>query len=203
MTFRLTKRGHFHGISLGLLALADYLAGGSKRRRRALSLWDEDMRNRQQHETDTGHLPSGGGMTGGQRRAEIRALAEQLGLAPLSAPRTHQILLTAAPAAGLTAVKVGAAWRVASGFAHGRYWPNLRASQPRAVIPGGDGHTVAFVLDEDQHRPLAEYRALVFLARADHLPRTGTAMGDVLRLVQTLAPRTPTATLCGAGYGSG
>ncbi|MFD7068279.1 TniQ family protein [Streptomyces sp. NPDC059913] len=25
MTFRLTKRGHFHGISLGLLALADYL----------------------------------------------------------------------------------------------------------------------------------------------------------------------------------
>ncbi|MGA5114927.1 hypothetical protein [Streptomyces pseudogriseolus] len=60
--------------------------------------------------------------------------------------------------AGLTAVEVGAAWRAASGFAHGRYWPNLRASQPRAAIPGADGvHTVALVIDEDQHRPLAEY----------------------------------------------
>jgi len=116
------------------------------------------MRNRQQHETDTGHLPSGGGMTGAQRRAEIRDIADQLGLAPLTAPRTHQILLTAAPAAGLTAVKACAAERAASRFAHGRYWPNLRASQPRAVIPGDDGvHTVAFILDEDQHRPLADY----------------------------------------------
>lgn len=114
-------------------------AGRNERRRRALSLWDEDMRNRHQHETDTGHQPSGGGMTGAQRRAEIRALADRLALAPLTAPKTHQILLTAAPAAGLTAVKVGAAWRAASGFAHGRYWPNLRASQPRAAIPGADG----------------------------------------------------------------
>ncbi|PAK22748.1 hypothetical protein CJD44_33335 [Streptomyces sp. alain-838] len=47
-------------------------------------------------------------------------------------------------------------------FAHGRYWPNLRASQPRAAIPGDDGiHTVALVIDEDQHRPLAEYCRIV------------------------------------------
>lgn len=32
--------------------------GRSERQRRALSLWDEDLRNRQQHETDTGHLPN-------------------------------------------------------------------------------------------------------------------------------------------------
>ncbi|MFE4960742.1 hypothetical protein ACFRCW_44215 [Streptomyces sp. NPDC056653] len=122
------------------------------------------MRNRQQHETDTGHLPSGGGMTGAQRRAEIRALADWLGLAPLTAPRTHQILLSAAPAAGLSVVKVCAAWRAASGFAHGRYWPNLRASQPRAAIAGDDGvHTVAFVIDEDQHRPLTEYCRVMLL----------------------------------------
>ncbi|SEB29859.1 hypothetical protein SAMN04490357_0033 [Streptomyces misionensis] len=51
-----------------------------------------------------------------------------------------------------------AAWRAASGFAHGRYWPHLRASQSRATIAGDDGvHTVAFVIDADQHRPLAEY----------------------------------------------
>ncbi|MEU4040252.1 hypothetical protein [Streptomyces collinus] len=81
-------------------------AGRSERRRHALSLWGEDMRNRQQHETDTGHLPCGGGLTGAERLAEIRALADQLGLAPLTASRSHQILLTAAPAAGLTALKV-------------------------------------------------------------------------------------------------
>lgn len=132
--------------------------GRAERRRRALSLWDEDMRNRQQHETDTGHQPSGDGMTGAQRRAEIRGIADRLGLPPLTRPGTHQIVLAAAPTAGLTAGKVGAAWRAASGFAHGRYWPNLRASQPRAVIPGADGvHTVALVIDEDLHRPLAEY----------------------------------------------
>ncbi|MFE5406953.1 hypothetical protein ACFQ9Z_37880 [Streptomyces sp. NPDC056580] len=136
------------------------LEGSSRdeRRRRALSLWDEDMRNRHQHEQDTGHLPTGGGTTGAQRRADIRAIADGLGLAPLTAPKTHQILLAAAPAAGLTAVTVCAAWRAASGFAHGRYWPNLRASQPRAAREGTDGvHTFALVIDEDQHRPLAEH----------------------------------------------
>ncbi|MGW2448801.1 hypothetical protein [Streptomyces sp. NPDC001675] len=85
------------------------------------------------------------------------------------APVTGPILLAAAPAAGLSAVKVGAAWRAASGFAHGRYWPNPRASQPRAVLPGDDGvHTVAFVLDEDQHRPLAEYCRTMLLRLQEH-----------------------------------
>ncbi|GGZ25489.1 hypothetical protein GCM10010300_81080 [Streptomyces olivaceoviridis] len=127
------------------------------------------MRNRQQHETDTGHHPSQTGMTGAQRRAEIRALADQIGLAPLTRPGTHQILLTAAPAAGLTAVKVGAAWRPASGFAHGRYWPNLRASQPRAAVPGADGvHTVALIIDEDQHRPVAEYCRVMLRQLQEH-----------------------------------
>lgn len=149
-------RGALENFATGLWLLDG--AGRAERRRRALSLWDEDMRNRNQHEQDTGHLPSGGGLSGAQRRAEIRAIADNLTLAPLAAPRTHQILLAAAPAAGLTALKVCAAWRAASGFAHGRYWPNLRASQPRAAIPGDDGiHTVALVIDEDQHRTLAEY----------------------------------------------
>ncbi|WP_060905167.1 hypothetical protein [Streptomyces scabiei] len=46
---------------------------------------------------DTGHLPTGGGMRGARRRAEIRAIADHLALAPLTAPRTHRILLAAAP----------------------------------------------------------------------------------------------------------
>ncbi|MBL1087443.1 hypothetical protein JK359_36760 [Streptomyces actinomycinicus] len=153
--------------------------GRSERRRRALSLWDEDMRNRHQHETDTGYLPSGGGMSGAQRRAEIRAIADQLGLAPLTAPRTHQILLTAAPAAGLPAVKVCAVWRAASGFAHGRYWPNLRASQPRAAMAETGGvHTIAFVIDEDQHRPLAEYCHTMLSRLQEHYAARAQAHGQ-------------------------
>nr|WP_181852515.1 hypothetical protein [Streptomyces sp. HB202] len=122
-------RGALENFATGLWLLDG--TGRAERRRRALSLWDEDMRNRHQHEQDTGHLPAGGGLSGAQRRAEIRAIADHLALAPLTAPRTHQILLAAAPTAGLTAVKVGAAWRAASGFAHGRYWPHLRLPAPR------------------------------------------------------------------------
>ncbi|MEU0206625.1 hypothetical protein [Streptomyces canus] len=48
-------------------------------------------------------------MTGAQRRAEVRAIADHLALAPVAAPRTHQILLAAAPTAGLTGARVGAA----------------------------------------------------------------------------------------------
>jgi hypothetical protein len=160
-------RGALENFATGLWLLDG--TGRAERRRRALSLWDEDMRNRHQHEQDTGHLPTGGGLSGAQRRAEIRAIADHLALAPLTAPRTHQILLAAAPVAGLTAVEVGAAWRAASGFAHGRYWPNLRASQPRAAIPGDDGvHTVALVIDEDQHRPLAEYCRIMLRRLQEH-----------------------------------
>ncbi|MFF4845876.1 hypothetical protein [Streptomyces collinus] len=55
-------RGALEDFATGLWLLDG--TGRSERRRRALSVWDEDMRNRQQHERDTGHLPSGGGMTG-------------------------------------------------------------------------------------------------------------------------------------------
>ncbi|WP_329538335.1 hypothetical protein OG568_53265 (plasmid) [Streptomyces sp. NBC_01450] len=68
-------------------------------------------------------------MNGTQRRAEIRDLADQLGLNPLAAPKTNQILHRAAPTVGLTAVKVCAAWRTASGFAHGRYGGSCRQVQ--------------------------------------------------------------------------
>ncbi|WP_406340232.1 hypothetical protein [Streptomyces sp. NBC_00648] len=150
-------RGALENFATGIWLLTG--PDRSERRRRALSLWDEDMRNRYQHEQDTGQVPAPPGMSGAQRCDEIRSLASQLALAPLTAPKTHAILLEAAPAAGLTAVRVGAAWRAASGFAHGRYWPNLRASQPHAALAADDRgvHTFALVIDEDQHKPLAQY----------------------------------------------
>ncbi|MFC9635306.1 hypothetical protein ACFTY8_40200 [Streptomyces mirabilis] len=149
-------RGALENAATGIWLLSG--KDRAERRRRALSLWAEDMRNRAQHEQDTHHVPAGDGQTGTQRREEIRALADRLGLPALTAPKTHLILEQAAPAAGLDPVKVRAVWRAASGFAHGRFWPNLRATQPRAVSASADGvYTFALVIDEDQHRPLAEY----------------------------------------------
>ncbi|MEU3603668.1 hypothetical protein ABZ714_33925 [Streptomyces sp. NPDC006798] len=130
----------------------------AERRHRALSLWHEDMRNRAQHEDDTGHQPAPGGKTGTERRREIADLAHSLGLPNLTAPRTTVLLEQAAPAAGLDPVSTRAAWRAASGYAHGRYWPNIRTAQPRAAYESGtDSYMLAMVIDEAQHRPLTEY----------------------------------------------
>ncbi|MEU6965964.1 hypothetical protein [Streptomyces chrestomyceticus] len=148
-------RGALENFAAGIWLLDG--SGRPERRWRALSLWAEDMRNRAQHEQDTGHAPGPEGKTGLERRQEIRALAEALGLPPLVAPKAHVILEQAAPAAGLDPVAVRASWRAASGFAHGRFWPYLRASQPRAAMETGDGYLVAMVVDESQHGPLARH----------------------------------------------
>ncbi|MEU2793966.1 hypothetical protein [Streptomyces sp. NPDC007100] len=148
-------RGALENFATGIWLLDG--SGRPERRWRALSLWAEDMRNRAQHEQDTGHAPGPEGKTGLERRQEIRALAASLGLPPLVAPKTHVILEQAAPAVGLDPVAVRASWRAASGFAHGRFWPYLRASQPRAAMETGDGYLVAMVVDESQHGPLARH----------------------------------------------
>ncbi|MFE7092934.1 hypothetical protein [Streptomyces erythrochromogenes] len=151
-------RGALENFATGV-----WLLGGkspSERRRRALALWREDMRNRQQHEDDTGHTPTGEGQTGTQRRAEIVQLAATVGISAgaLSAPKANVLLEEAARHAGMDPTQVRASWRVASGFAHGRYWPNLRAAQPRAAFISRPGlHSVALVIDETHHRDLAEH----------------------------------------------
>ncbi|MEU2855571.1 hypothetical protein [Streptomyces syringium] len=64
----------------------------------------------------------------------------------------------AAVDAGLHPRKVEAAWRAASGFAHGRYWPNLRSALPVDAAQGGPDHyLLALVIDEEAHRPLTDY----------------------------------------------
>ncbi|MFK0238556.1 hypothetical protein [Streptomyces vinaceus] len=116
-------------------ATAVWILGGNdrtERRRRTLALWREDMRNRAQHEEETDHQPGPGGKTGRERRQDIADIALSLGIptASLSKPEAGKIIEAAAENAGLKAREVSAAWRAASGFAHGRYWPNLRASMP-------------------------------------------------------------------------
>ncbi|MET9418995.1 hypothetical protein ABZY03_33395 [Streptomyces klenkii] len=154
--------------SLENFATAVWLLGGNdrtERRRRALALWREDMRNRAQHEEDTGHVPGPGGKTGRERRQEIVDLALSLGVpvASLNKPEAGRVIEEAAGDAGLREREVTAAWRAASGFAHGRYWPNLRASMPGdAARSSPDHYLMALVIDETQHRPLTQQtRALL------------------------------------------
>lgn len=149
-------RGALENAATGVWLLTG--TGRDERRRRALALWAEDMRNRAQHEADTGHIPAPGGKTGTERRQEIYHLADTLGISPLPVPKAGAIVEQAATAAGLDPVRTRAVWRAASGFAHGRYWPNLRAAQPRAAHTTArpDVSLAAIVLDEAQHQPLAD-----------------------------------------------
>ncbi|MCW8103011.1 hypothetical protein [Streptomyces tauricus] len=162
---RLTAAGEIDATSPWTLlrgALENFATGSwlldgasrTERRQRALALWAEDMRNRAQHEHDTGHVPDPQGASGTERRQEIRDLATTLGLPALAAPKTGLILEQAAPAAGLDPVALRASWRAASGFAHGRYWAHLRISTPRDAAETDDGYLLKMVLDENEHRKL-------------------------------------------------
>ncbi|WP_423835061.1 hypothetical protein [Streptomyces manipurensis] len=144
------------------LATATWLLGGNdraERRQRTLRLWREDMRNRAQHEKDTNHVPTAGGKTGRERVQDIDDLASSLGIqGRLAKPEAGKLIAEAADGIGLQSRQVSAAWRAASGFAHGRYWPNLRASMLRDAVPGGPDHVLmALVIDESEHRPLTQH----------------------------------------------
>ncbi|MGW6953096.1 hypothetical protein ACWGHD_40075 [Streptomyces xanthophaeus] len=162
-------------------ATAVWILGGNdrtERRRRTLALWREDMRNRAQHEEDTDHQPSSGGKTGRERRQEIEDLALSLGLpsASLTKPEAGKVIKEAAVDAGLKAREVTAAWRAASGFAHGRYWPNLRSSMPvDALRSGPDHYLMALVIDETQHRPLTQHARTLLHRLHDRYEARATA----------------------------
>ncbi|MEU9376495.1 hypothetical protein AB0D94_22350 [Streptomyces sp. NPDC048255] len=143
-------------------ATAAWLLGGkdrTERRRQSLRLWREDMRNRAQHEEDTDHVPGAGGKTGRERVQEIDDLALSLGIHDkLVKPEAGKLIAEAADGIGRDPRQITASWRAASGFAHGRYWPNLRASTVSGAVQGGPDHVLmALVIDESQHRPLTEH----------------------------------------------
>jgi hypothetical protein len=131
-------------------------ANQSERRRRALCLWAEDMRNRGQHEDDTQHVPRDGGKTGNERRQDILKLGIDLGLGALANPKAGDIIKSAAKAAGLDATSIQASWRVASGFAHGRYWPNLRAAELQGIALMAGGVLAKVAVDDAELKKLAD-----------------------------------------------
>ncbi|WP_328908022.1 hypothetical protein OG230_36340 [Streptomyces sp. NBC_00234] len=129
-----------------------------ERRHRALTLWAEDFRNRQQHETDVHHIVTGPKeKTGAQREVEVKDLADSLGLPKLPKPSAGDIIVSAATTAGLDPKLTRALWRVGSGFAHGRFWPYLRASEVRGLAIGSNGgYLLNFVVDDDQLKSMAD-----------------------------------------------
>lgn len=141
-------------------ATAAWLLAGTDRevrRHRVLSLWDEDFRNRAQHEKDTNHVTGPRGRTGAERQDEVKRLAQNLGLPKLTKPQATNMVYEAAAGAGLEPTQTQALWRVASGFAHGRFWPNLRASEVRETMPiANGGHLLNFVVDDDKLGDMAE-----------------------------------------------
>jgi len=148
--------------ALETFATAVWLLAGKdriERRSRALALWAEDLRNRAQHEDDTHYVITGPGeKSGADRREEILQRGDSIGIPRTSLPavKAGGILEAAATAAGLDPRAVRASWRVGSGFAHGRFWPLLRAGQPRAAHPTAGGFLVGFVLDDTQLARLAD-----------------------------------------------
>jgi hypothetical protein len=94
----------------------------------------------------------------------------------LAKPEAGKLIAEAAAGIGLEPRQVTAAWQAASGFAHGRYWPNLRASLPRDAARGGSDHyLMALVIDESQHRPLTDHtHALLRHVQARYTARATT-----------------------------
>jgi hypothetical protein len=156
-------------------ATSAWLLGGSRdeRRARALSLWHEDFRNREQYEQDSGKRPTGrNAKRGAQRCDQVKVLADSLGLR-LQKPVAGDVITAAASYARLDPKHTRASWRVASGFAHGRYRPNLNATEPRGAAPMRDGYMFALVLDDRKFEPLAmACKAILGYASARCLARS-------------------------------
>ncbi len=140
--------------------------GRKERQHRALILWAQDFRNREQYEQDTQFQPVLGQKTGKQRLDEVVELADRLDLPKLGRPKIEDVVMAAAVEVGLGDVKTRALWRVASGFAHGRQWPNLRTLEIQGVRASGSGYSVGLVLGDEQFKNMAE-AVLALLTRAE------------------------------------
>lgn len=139
------------------------VCGDSREERltRTLRTWAYDFDQRRKWENDTGYTPTGQReLSGADRRQQIIDLGTSMGLDPKVIGRDPTIvgvLDAAAAHAGLDVALMRATWRIASGFAHGRMWPNLRAATPRAAHEHGDGYFIAFVIDDARLAELTGY----------------------------------------------
>ncbi|GAA1963526.1 hypothetical protein [Catenulispora subtropica] len=140
-------------------ATAVYLLHGTRpeRQLRALTLWNDDLRNRALYEDDMGHVATGKAKTGRQRQAEIQALAASLGFAQLNRPQVIiDTIKQAAGIAGMNPARVAASWRLGSGFAHGKAWSTMAGSVPRSIVPDPrGGHVVEFEVSDAPLQALA------------------------------------------------
>jgi hypothetical protein len=145
-------------------SLAVWLLYGETRKERlarALRVWVHDMHERSQHEKDTGHVPTGSSKTGLQRVAQMIDLADSLGIPKRDVDRRLPTSMLVAEAGDIVRPGHGAAargyWRVASGFAHGRAWPNLRVGELNGAEQIAGGYNLAFVMNDAHLAELASW----------------------------------------------
>jgi hypothetical protein len=134
------------------------------RLRLALQMWHYDYAERAKWERDRGSSEEIHKVIEG-KQTKILGVADQLGIpqGKVTAPLNYSDLVrTAAGCAGLDANLARAHWRVASGYAHARFWPSLHMSDIKSATPlGAGGATLGLTLDEGHLRPAADL-ALAF-----------------------------------------
>jgi hypothetical protein len=109
------------------------------------------MDDRQEYETEIGHIIQSPAKPGRERRREILDLADGLGLSKDTVGQklyTTKVIREAAEDLGFPGGQALAAWRLASGFAHGRMWPDLMASEVSGAAPITGGAWVGVVISD-------------------------------------------------------
>lgn len=144
-------------------ALCVWLLHGSSRNERltrTLRVWAHDLWERGNYDQLIQWQPTGNGKSAADRREDVKTLAKSLGLSVediFGRWSIGKIIRTAATETDLDANAMEASWRVGSGFAHGRMWPIIRASEATQAAPIPGGALVGLVMDDDKLRELADH----------------------------------------------
>lgn len=147
-----------------------------ERRLRALRMYAHDLDERRKWENEIGRVPPPPAKSGKDREKDVIELGVSMGWSEAQIKRRPTIvgmIEDASKRASFPAGEPKAAWRAASGFAHGRLWPNLGASEATAVALLEGGAWVKTTIDERKLDELAKWcdrfleRAIIrFSARA-------------------------------------
>jgi hypothetical protein len=134
------------------------------RLRLALQMWHYDYDERTKWERDRGSSEEILKFIEG-KQTKILGVADQLGIPQgkvKAALNYSDLVRAAAKCAGLDANLARAHWRVASGYAHARFWPSRHMGEIKSATPlGAGGATLGITLHEGHLRDAADL-ALAF-----------------------------------------
>jgi hypothetical protein len=130
--------------------------GRQERMALTLHMWQHDFIERANWEKDRGHAAGRAAAEKKRGRVEAIAAANRVTL-PSRWVGYGTLVYRAAVLIGHNHPEhARALWRVASGYAHGRFWPNLQTSTPESARPISGGLTVEMSLDESKYSEIAD-----------------------------------------------